>query len=179
MRIRRRGTRLTWTPEEDRLLTQLWSECVSAAEIMRRIPRSWIAIYAHARQVLRLPPVPQGFVTVAAAARRCGIDDKTLRYVLRMRRVPLHPCYPCARSALLCRPRTQPGRVVVEWDAAREAVEWWCTCETPSHAARRLGVDRETVLRALARIGVHVQRSGRGSRVWVECAVIDRAMEAA
>ena len=70
-----------WSEEESRLLTARWS-LVGRRTLLATFPgRSWQAIFERA-MALGLPSVPQGYETLMAACRRCGIERQTAMGVL-------------------------------------------------------------------------------------------------
>ena len=141
MARRARGQHYTlhpWTPAQHATLVRSWGEVAARTLTERLRPHTWTAIRLRARQLGLPGGPPQGCVSVATAARRCGLSEPTLLRVCAWAEVPVQQVYPAAGTGWRER-RHSRRRYVDELDVIA-AVERWLRAERASHAAARLGV---------------------------------------
>lgn len=168
-------TRHPWTPGEDAVLRREWGT-IAWRELRTKLRaafrearpdvsaprlRTVRAIVRHAAR-LGLPlRVPQGFVTLSSAARTLGYSFDGLRTLLARHGVVARAHW-CASTPP--RERTTSARWrLVDFDAAREAVERDLATETVTNAARARGVPQMWLLRAVHSKGlIPPTRGGRG-----------------
>jgi predicted DNA-binding protein (UPF0251 family) len=148
-----RGCR--WTAAETRALRDGWQD-VGRATLLARLPgRTWCAVHTRARRLGLGMGVRQGHLTLRAAARVLGFHHQTLPRILAWAGVPVVRCHGLGRVRVAFAARQQrPHRWrTVDADDARAAVERWLAAETPTDAARRLGVPRRTLHDWVTRAG--------------------------
>jgi hypothetical protein len=141
---------------------------ITLGELSRIIGRSKQACYLKAMQ-LRLGSCPRGWETIAAAAKRCGFEHKTMRMILKYGEVPVHRLLSSRLKAT-----RMPKRMVQPFEAD-EAVAKWMRAERPTTAARRHGISGVTLTKWLKEAGV--ERRVDSWFWWVDSAVIDRVVE--
>ena len=175
-----------WSEEESRLLAARWS-LVGRRTLLATFPgRSWQAIFEHAMG-LGLPSIPQGYETLMAACRRCGIERQTAMTVLAwtrrqseiVRAIQLWAHAIGARLGMVdCSGKWDQNT----WDTAEvELVHhttslssvrnptrpWLLVAERALDEALTLWQSWETTARAAHRIGVSVRVATRHARRWL------------
>lgn len=169
------GKPTRYTVEEVQYIRDGWGT-VPIAEMAKHVGRRVETVYHYANNVLGLKAgVPQGYESLAAAARRMGFAASTLRYILNARGVPVRP-----------RPtsgvKSNGGKakfhaVMVDSFDAESAVEWYTHSETIYQASRRTGYDASSLRRILVRAGVKLEtRPMRPNFRRIMTSEIDRAM---
>ena len=165
-RAKRPRSHHVWTPEEDKVLRELWPDC-AVRTITSRLGRSWDAC-RHRAYDLGLSGVRwSGFVTIAQMVTTTGYDNRTLTGILRryckhfaqlsgVERAELTSPRPIFRRS--GRPKAHR---MVDPQAVLDAVAWWESLETRTHASARLGVTTWMMLRACRGAGVNVARMDR------------------
>ena len=155
-----------WTPEEDKVLRELWPDC-AVRTITSRLGRSWDAC-RHRAYDLGLGGVRwSGFVTIAQMVAPTGYDNHTLTAILLrycdhfaqlsgVERAELTSPRPIFRRG--GRPKAQR---MVDPQAVLDAVAWWESLETRVHARERLGLGPDVLRRAIEHSRVTVKRYER------------------
>lgn len=134
-----------WTDEERQRLAWLW-EVRSLRTLAKRLDRSRAGVAAEAKAIgLRLGR-PNGYESVAAAARRCGVSERTLRRIMAWAGITPRLAH---RSPALPA-RRQRVHLALDPSAIDRAMSAWCASETVEGAARARGVSGHG-LRRLAR----------------------------
>jgi transposase-like protein len=150
-----------WSSADLFSLAALWgSPGLSLCALARRFGRTPYAVYVAAGRHGLARGVPEGWESVAAAARRTGYTVATLRRVLSAASVRTSTAWgnPLA-------PRTgAPKRAVRPADVDR-AVAAWLARETVEEAARRVGVVPVTLRRWLRLSGCQAPGAGLAWRV--------------
>jgi len=162
-----------WTREDDVLLRELWPEH-SRRTILERFPSlTWNAIAKHAARLGLSAVRFSGYATLATAARAIGIDRMPLRraivaYQRHYATIPLG----AERDALpspsfSARVKSRKGaHVLVDMQAAIDAVVWWDSQEDSAAAARRHGMPFTTLRDALKRAREVLPRYTRRPPAW-------------
>ncbi len=158
-----------WTLADLRLLRNLWGE-VDLPTLAKRLGRSVATTYWKAQQ-LDLLGCPRGREYLTDAATRTGFSTSTLRRILAWHGVKLRR----AMSRVL-QPKTKRRMHAVDPFDVNEAVAAWLATETPTAAARRLGVTGETVAARVARLVDAPPRPKRRRHWRIPSEVIDRAL---
>lgn len=172
-----------WTPAEDRKLLLAWPESCRRTLLAKFPTRTWTALHARAKR-LGLSTVPQGWMTVDAAAKRAGVlRTMALRICAQQGvAVQVHTTKSTAHRRAAGRPARGTERTVrryewklVEWDAFEAAVARDVVGETTTQAARRLGVSGEALVDRLLRAGL-TQRARGTTHVHRDPAVYDQLL---
>lgn len=160
---------MIWTAERNAELTRLWSRGASWATLEAALaPLAWPAIRRQAVRVLRLPPLPDGWVTLREAGRRAGFA--WAQWVVLVHRLGVQ-VRPLPRAV---RPGGRTGRRVrvVSWAQVERALRAWLEGEARrervGEAARRLGVSRDRLARAARAQGL--DRGPHDREVWARVA---------
>lgn len=143
-----------WTADEDKRLAWAWDKH-GPRELARTFGRSAIAIYHRASRLGLGNGVPRGGETLEEAARRCGVVDGTLKLAMelagvRARRLRHNPHVG----------RAHPRRRWLWPEDADRAIAAWCSTETITAAARRLGISRYALNRVLHERGQVIRVGG-------------------
>lgn len=155
-----------WTPADDKVLRELWPDC-AVRTITSRLGRSWHACRDRARNLGIVSIRWCGFVTIKQMEARTGYVSSTLRVVLAryaehfarlsgVERAELVSPRPVYRTRVM-----RYGHRMVDPQAVLDAVAWWESLETRTHASARLGVTTWMMLRACRGAGVNVARMDR------------------
>lgn len=150
-----------WTAAEDKLLRLVWGE-QGERTVCQKLPgRTPAAIVSRAKH-LRLGPQATGRVSIAGAARRLGIDDDSVRALVREAGAHLDVGAPIAPTR---------ARHHKHFALELDGVEVLLTsrdlrCATAAAWDRHVGVAHSTTARLLASARLH-RPSGRGSRAWI------------
>jgi len=134
-----------WTPKEERTLRTLWGDA-SQRTIMDALPgRTWRAIYHRAIDTGLPTGIPQGYVSITEAARRCGCSTRMVETTAQQFEIAItdHGTTPGAKGAWR----------MVEWDRIRDAFTERLNLETPKDAAQRMGVWVRSLRRAVEAYG--------------------------
>ena len=167
-------TGLRWTGAEVVALRQGW-HVLGQRRLGESLQRSWTAIYMRARQDGLPLGIPQGCVAIKVAARKLGIDRRTLVKELARAEVLVRRAYSSPRrKGIGTTQRSQ--RSYVEWDTAREVAEAWLQTETVRSAALRRGIQPDMLRGWLAKAGVVQVGTVRGVARRVPSDVIDRVV---
>lgn len=174
-RVKRIGAairRRKWTAAENVKLTLEWCDPgVTLAKLSKAFGRSPLAIYYHAHSIGLQRGVPDGFVSIADACRRCGVDRQLLRRILGQAKVPTFRTLSRPGS-----PRQAFRFRYVDPERAEAAVAKWTRMEAVESAARSRGLVGETLRRLLLGAG---HRPPRFHAVWrVSTSVIDAVLAA-
>ncbi len=164
--------RRKWTSFELATLTLRWSDPgVTLAILSREFGRPQLGIYWKAHELGLRRGVPDGFVSIAAACRRCGVDRVVLRRILERAKVPTFRTL--SRPGA---PRQAFRQRYVDPDKAAAAVAAWTQTEVVEAAARDRGLGGD-VLRRLLRIAGYAQP--RRKAYWrIPTATIDAVIAA-
>ena len=145
---------LSWTPEEDKILTDGWNE-VSSRTLGRLLPgRSAQGRYDRARKLGLCAGPPQGMVSIKALSKdpKWGYDYYTTLRILKAGGATVK-----SRNYSSARTRSQGVRYVDQDDAV-EAAEAWekqrSQVETVMQAAERIGMMSHTLWRWLTLEGL-------------------------
>lgn len=159
-----------WTEAQEAALRESWDWSKLAA-IAARLRRPLDGVYRKARE-LGLPcGVPPGHVYLKTAMVKLGFCPSALRRILKDADVPVMRAIPAPRAR-----KGAQRRWVVDMAKARAAVDAWMLTETPTGAAKRLGVRRAELMQRLAEAGVKVAPVRKRCHVRIQTDVIDRAM---
>jgi transposase-like protein len=166
-----------WTQAEDAILMREWGE-VRPKTLLQKLPgRTWGAVRSRAVGKLGLPlGAPQGFLCIAAAAKRLGFGGEPQVLALAARHGITVRVYP---FPLVHKPKSK-GRQCVNWEdiseaLAREVAE----TESVGPAARARDLNSATLWRWLRDAGeLPEQRPGTTQRgpMRIPTAVIDRVV---
>lgn len=164
------GAKRRWTTAEDATLRRSW-QAATWPELQRRLPgRTRPAIYDRAT-LLGLPKgVPQGYVSVAEAARRERLEGKTLRKLLAAANVTI-------RHILGIRRGVTAHRGYVDLDEVRAVLAARFNGEALPAAAAKRGLCVVTLREWLQKAGAF-PRGIPGKRVCVPTATIDAVVAA-
>ena len=160
-----------WTVQEEDILRREWTE-VSARTLRDKLPgRTWYAIFDHARRLGIARGIPQGYVTVKAAAQRAGYAQQTLsdllvRHNVRVKRRNT------VRSERIDRPTC-----MVDWADVQRAIEADLRLETIAQAARTRGICSQMLALWLREAGAYT-KGVRGRHVRLAPEVIDAVIRA-
>lgn len=155
-----------WSEREELRLIYLWGGATSISTIAKELDRTERAVFSKAKRLELGIRAPRGWETMRAASRRTGFYPKTLRRIMDDEGIRVR------------RSMSQPGysqSIIVESDRLDDAIRHWMAKESRSAAARRIGVDRETLNARLKKIGI-TGRFGRVLRVTDE--QVKKAMSA-
>lgn len=170
-RMRRLGLtkRRRWTERDDEKLRLLWGCPIKT--VAQELGRTIAAVYWRA-QLLGLPlGVPEDGERLTTAASRCGYSITTMRMILDWAGVPIWRGL--TRGAL----KTKNCTHWVESELVDEAVARWCQTETPTAAARRLGMSAARVVARLLASGLELPPKPADKRHWrIPSEIIDRAI---
>jgi hypothetical protein len=144
-----------WTPREAAKLREMWGS-VPLKDLTEFFNRQATHIFAKAKRMGLKTGCPQGWESLAHAAKRTGYHEKTLKIVLRWAGVRPERWMgnPNDRRVQGCYHR----RIVQPTDVD-EAVERWVRCESVVDAARRHGVNPVTLRSWLKTAGYTRDRS--------------------
>ncbi len=161
----RSASRLPWTQAEELALRSMWADC-SALTIRKHIPgRTWAALRQKAFYLGLSFGIPQGWLSVTAAAKRAGYPYLAFLRVLKRHGVePEHHTSPLRPSAYRYtrkvggRKRTKGFHWrMVQWDDVTAALEaerrLHETTETIAQAAQRYGLSRVHTRKLLVAAG--------------------------
>jgi hypothetical protein len=157
-----------WTAAEAARQGILWgSPGLTLAALAKEFRRPPLAIYAKAHQLGLRRGVPDGYISISEAARRCGMERKPLLDLFRRSNVPTYET--------LARPTASKYRFrYVDPDLAEKAVAAWTRTEILDPAARARGMCA-TTLRAILIAAGH--RPPRRHTFWrLRTADIDAAV---
>lgn len=148
-----------WTPEEEAILAEYWPDG-GVRTLRERLPnRNWAGMRAHAKR-MGLPERWQGYLTVAAAARRLGYDRDTVLAALKAANVTTY-----MRGGKKSVSASKFRHRVVEWDEAQDAMLSWMARGRPIDAAKEAGVPYRTLLDWLKASGVYTPCKGHPIRI--------------
>jgi hypothetical protein len=167
----------SWSPEEDAELRRMWPEH-SRRTMTRNLDRTWDGIRTRAR-LLGLTRDEdgtltrwKGFLTLRRAAKANGYCERSFRAIVRAYQRHF-AALPQAARADMPSPDTVARGATGKWahlmidaQAARDAVDWWMTQETATQAAARLGVPLSTLTTWLHERGVRVPKHERRAPAW-------------
>lgn len=144
-----------WTKTEDRRLLMLWGE-LPLAKIAEALDRAIHGVYWRAGAIGLRRGIPQGKESVSAAAKRTGFCAETLKRMLLGASVPIHRGMSINARRFDVVDPAEVDRVVDEWNET----------EIVSHAARRLGVHRGTLVAWLEESKIEMPRHPGAKRIW-------------
>ena len=148
-----------WTPEEEAILTEYWPDG-GVRTLREQLPkRNWAGMRAHAKR-MGLPERWQGYLTVAAAAKRLGYDRDTVLAALKAASVTTY-----MRGGKKTASTPKYRHRVVEWDEAQDAMLSWMARGRPIDAAKEAGVPYRTLLDWLKASGVYTPCKGHPIRI--------------
>lgn len=162
--------RRRWTADDDERLRAQWG-LEDIYVIARNLGRTRLTVYWRAYE-LDLPlGCPEGWEYVSDAAARAGYATATLWRILKFARVRVLHSYSRNQGR-------QRGNHIVEPLDVDDAVKAWLETETLTEAARRLGVNPESLHRWCDEAGVILHRDGRikRSRMRAESSEFERAV---
>lgn len=145
---------LSWTPEEDKILTDEWNE-VSSRTLAKLLPgRTAQGRYDRARKLGLCAGSPQGMVSIKALSEdpKWGYDYYTTLKILKAGGVPVK-----SRNYSSPNPRSRGVRYVDHDDAVMAAEAWEkqrAQVETVMQAAERIGMMSHTLWRWLTLEGL-------------------------
>lgn len=163
-----------WTEKDERMLGFLWESGLRLSAICERMGRTEYAI-ADRAYLLGLPMgCPPGYEYLTAAVRRVGLCNAIqLRRILDYYDVQIHICL--SIGARRKKNNRRWRRHFVDPELVDNAVKAWISSESVSSAARRRGVDRNTLRKFLIESGTPDPRASRAKQ-W---RVTDEQVEAA
>lgn len=167
-----------WTQAEDAILMREWGE-VRPKTLRQKLPgRTWGAIRSRAVGKLGLPlGAPQGFLCIAAAAKKLGFGGEPQVLALAERHGITVRVYP---FPLVHKPKAK-GRQCVNWEDISEALaREVATTESVGPAARARDLNSATLWRWLRDAGeLPEQRPGTAQRgpMRIPTEVIDRVVK--
>lgn len=157
-----------WTAAEDRILRREWGENAWRPLRQKLRGRSRVAIVQRAAAI-GLPSVPQGWVSIQAAADHCGMSHATLLCVLQRARIRPRRWYSLSAGGSGVRLYVELDEVVV---AVEEEVREW---ERVPAAAARWSLSPDTLAAWLRRGGVELRAAAaRKSVRYARSADVDR-----
>lgn len=161
-----------WKPEEDRELDLWWSSGLRLDAIANRFPgRTKGAVYRRAKDRGLGLGCPKGFEYLHAAAERTGYCIPTLRRILDYSDVQVHVSLRMPGST-----NKNWRRHYVDPFEVDEAIALWMKTEKPTDAARRRGVNRETLRRWLRKAGALEMSDGTKIHRRVASDIIERVV---
>lgn len=138
-----------WTSDEDKWLRWWWGSA-TIAKIAERLNRTPNGIYQRARKLSLGLGKPNGYATLDDLSQRSGYHRHYLVTIFKHHGVSLRRCQWSDPSQLRGR---RYHRIIVEEEAAMEAIQAWSSMETLHAAARRLGLVDSTLRSALVELG--------------------------
>ena len=151
-----------WSPADLLTLAALWgAPGHSLATLARRFARTPYAVYCAAARAGLPLGCPEGWESLAAAARRTGMVPRALASALAAAGVRPSTGW---RNPMGAARGMGANRVVMVAEVDR-AVESWLARESVEEAARRAGVGATVLRRWLRRAGVEEPRRGAHWRV--------------
>lgn len=164
-----------WDAAQDALLRQMWPEHTRRT-ICARLKRRWIAVLRHADELGLTGEGSSrwaGYISIHEAARRAGYTRPSFMLALsayqeHFRAIPAGPeRSELASPSIVHRGKPGPSaRLLVDAQAALDAVEWWLRLETASVAAARLGMRYRALLAAARAQNAGLRKYERRAPEW-------------
>lgn len=164
-------THRRWTAKDDAQLEMLWGE-TSLAWLARKIGRTVFATYKRAQDIGLPLGLPDGDEYITTAISRTGYHGGPLRRILKWAGVDIRLAMsrPCGARRHFH---------IVDADEVNDAIARWLKTETLQGAARRHGIDRNTLAGWLEASGLPLPPKPDGKRHWrIPSDTIDAAVAA-